>query len=80
MWASASVEVWCKPSQLHFSTIKKEKRLALAIRITRRTRPISKVYEGQADKAQSKDHSKGRHFKKDDDQKAYEAGYQKGRN
>jgi hypothetical protein len=38
------------------------------------------VREGQADKAQSKDHSKGRHFKKDDDQKAYEAGYQKGRN
>lgn len=38
------------------------------------------VREGQADKAQSKDHSKNRHFKKDDDQKAYEAGYQKGRN
>ena len=34
--------------------------------------------EGQADKAQSKDHSKNRHFKKDDDQKAYEAGYQVG--
>ena len=38
------------------------------------------VREGHADKAQSKDHSKSRHFKKDDDQKAYEAGYQKGRN
>jgi hypothetical protein len=38
------------------------------------------VREGQADKARSKDHSKNRHFKKDDDQKAYESGYQKGRN
>jgi hypothetical protein len=37
------------------------------------------VREGQADHAQNKDHSKKRHFKKDDDQKAYEAGYQKGR-
>jgi hypothetical protein len=27
----------------------------------------------------NKDHSKKRHFKKDDDQKAYEAGYQQGR-
>jgi hypothetical protein len=36
------------------------------------------VREGQADHAQNKDHSKKRHFKKDDDQKAYEAGYQKG--
>lgn len=36
--------------------------------------------EGQADRAKNKDHSKKRHFKKDDDQKAYEAGYQKGRN
>jgi hypothetical protein len=35
--------------------------------------------EGRADQAQKKDHSKKRHFKKDDDQKAYEAGYQKGR-
>jgi hypothetical protein len=38
------------------------------------------VREGQADKAISKDHSKNRHFKKDEDQKAYESGYQKGRN
>jgi hypothetical protein len=38
------------------------------------------VREGQSDKAHSKDHSKNRHFKKDDDQKAYESGYQKGRN
>ena len=37
------------------------------------------VREGQADHANNKDHSKKRHFKKDDDQKAYEAGYQKGR-
>lgn len=38
------------------------------------------VREGQDDHAHNKDHSKKRHFKKDDDQKAYEAGYQKGRN
>jgi len=37
------------------------------------------VREGQADRAHNKDHSKKRHFKKDEDQKAYEAGYQKGR-
>jgi hypothetical protein len=37
------------------------------------------VREGQADHAHNKDHSKKRHFKKDDDQKSYEAGYQKGR-
>jgi hypothetical protein len=36
------------------------------------------VREGQDDQAHNKDHSKKRHFKKDDDQKAYEAGYQKG--
>jgi hypothetical protein len=36
------------------------------------------VREGKDDHAQSKDHSKKRHFKKDEDQKAYEAGYQKG--
>ncbi|HTC32253.1 MAG TPA: hypothetical protein VK724_02725 [Bryobacteraceae bacterium] len=36
--------------------------------------------EGQADHRHNKDHSKKHHFKKDDDQKAYEAGYQKGRN
>jgi hypothetical protein len=35
--------------------------------------------EGQADRTKNLDHSKKRHFKKDDDQKAYEAGYQKGR-
>ncbi len=35
--------------------------------------------EGQADHAHNKDHSKKHHFKKEDDQKAYEAGYQKGR-
>jgi hypothetical protein len=34
------------------------------------------VREGQADHAHNK--SRKRHFKKDDDQKAYEAGYQKG--
>ena len=34
--------------------------------------------EGQSDHAHNLDHSKKRHFKKDEDQKAYEAGYQKG--
>jgi hypothetical protein len=34
--------------------------------------------EGKDDQAHNRDHSKKRHFKKDDDQKAYEAGYQKG--
>jgi hypothetical protein len=34
--------------------------------------------EGQSDRAHNLDHSKKRHFKKDEDQKAYEAGYQKG--
>jgi hypothetical protein len=36
------------------------------------------VREGQDDHAHNKDHSKKRHFKKDEDQQAYEAGYQKG--
>jgi len=36
------------------------------------------VREGQADHARNKDHSKKRHYKKDEDQKAYESGYQKG--
>ena len=36
------------------------------------------VREGQDDHAHSRDHSKKRHFSKDEDQKAYEAGYQKG--
>lgn len=36
------------------------------------------VREGQDDHAHNRDHSKKRHFKKDEDQKAYEAGYQKG--
>jgi hypothetical protein len=35
--------------------------------------------EGHADQVRKLDHSKKRHFKKDEDQKAYEAGYQKGR-
>jgi hypothetical protein len=34
--------------------------------------------EGQNDHAHNRDHSKKRHFTKDEDQKAYEAGYQKG--
>lgn len=36
------------------------------------------VKEGQYDHAHSLDHSKKRHFKKDEDQQAYEQGYQKG--
>jgi len=36
------------------------------------------MHEGQSDHAHNLDHSKKRHFKKDEDQKAYEAGYQKG--
>ena|ERR1019366_3967246 len=36
------------------------------------------VREGQDDHAHNQDHSKKRHFKKDEDQKTYEAGYQKG--
>jgi hypothetical protein len=35
--------------------------------------------EGKDDQTHNKDHSKKRHFKKDTDQQAYEAGYQKGR-
>ena len=34
--------------------------------------------DGKDDQAHNRDHSKKRHFKKDDDQKAYEAGYQQG--
>ena len=34
--------------------------------------------EGRDDHAHNRDHYKKRHFKRDDDQKAYEAGYQKG--
>ena len=37
------------------------------------------VSDGHNDHAHNRDHSKKRHFKKDEDQKAYEAGYQKGR-
>jgi hypothetical protein len=37
------------------------------------------VREGHVDQTHKRDHSKKRHFKKDEDQKAYEAGYQKGR-
>ncbi len=36
------------------------------------------VREGKDDQAHHRDHSKKRHYKKDEDQKAYEAGYQKG--
>jgi hypothetical protein len=36
------------------------------------------VSEGRDDRAHNLDHSKKTHFKKDEDQKAYEAGYQQG--
>jgi hypothetical protein len=36
------------------------------------------VREGKDDHAHNKDHSRKRHFNKDEDQKAYEQGYQKG--
>jgi hypothetical protein len=36
------------------------------------------VREGHSDQTRNRDHSKKRHFKKDEDQKAYESGYQKG--
>jgi hypothetical protein len=36
--------------------------------------------DGQNDRTHNLDHSKKRRFKNDDDQKAYEAGYQKSRN
>ncbi len=35
--------------------------------------------EGKADQVRNRDHSKKRHYKKDQDRKAYEAGYQRGR-
>jgi hypothetical protein len=35
--------------------------------------------DGKADHAANRDHSKKRNYKKDEDQKAYEAGYQKSR-
>lgn len=36
------------------------------------------VREGQDDRKHNLDHSKKRHFKKDEDQNAYETGYQQG--
>jgi hypothetical protein len=35
--------------------------------------------DGQSDHKTNRDHSKKRHYQKDEDTKAYEAGYQKGR-
>jgi len=35
--------------------------------------------DGHSDHARNRDHSKKRHFKNDNDQRAYESGYQKGR-
>jgi hypothetical protein len=37
------------------------------------------VRDGKADQAAKKDHSRKRNYKKDEDRKAYEAGYQKAR-
>jgi hypothetical protein len=36
------------------------------------------IREGKDDHAHNKDHSRKRTFKKDEDRKAYESGYQKG--
>ena len=36
------------------------------------------MHDGRDDMSHNRDHYKKRHFKKDDDQKAYEAGYQEG--
>jgi hypothetical protein len=36
------------------------------------------VREGQDDKAHNRDHSRKRHYGKDEDNKAYESGYQHG--
>jgi hypothetical protein len=36
------------------------------------------VREGQDDKAHNRDHSRKRHYSKDEDNKAYESGYQHG--
>lgn len=36
------------------------------------------IREGKDDAAHKRDHYKKRHFKKDEDNKAYEAGYQQG--
>lgn len=35
--------------------------------------------DGRDDRAHNRDHSKKHHFKKDEDQKAYDAGYEEGR-
>jgi len=35
--------------------------------------------DGRDNRSHNRDHSKKRHFKKDEDQRAYEAGYQQGR-
>jgi hypothetical protein len=37
------------------------------------------MHDAQSDRAHHRDHGKKKHFKKDEDQRAYEAGYQKGR-
>ena len=37
------------------------------------------VRDGKADRVANRDHSKKRNYKKDEDRKAYEAGYQKAR-
>ncbi len=35
--------------------------------------------DGHSDQARNRDHSRKRHFKNENDQRAYESGYQKGR-
>ena len=36
------------------------------------------MHDCQSDRAHKRDHGKKKHFKKDEDQRAYEAGYQRG--
>jgi hypothetical protein len=55
------------PQESHDQDYQKNKNYQLGMR------------DGQDDNKHNRDHYKKRHFKKDDDQKAYESGYQQGR-
>jgi hypothetical protein len=65
--SGGAVQAVAAPFQDHEPDYSKNKRYQQGVR------------EGQSDHAHNLDHSKKRHFKKDEDQKSYEAGYQKGR-
>ena len=64
--SGGAAQVVAAPFQDHEQDYSKNKRYQQGVR------------EGQSDHAHNLDHSKKRHFKKDEDQKSYEAGYQKG--